>query len=431
MDLGVKPSSRWKNIPLQPTVWTRFRSIKEELERKGKRVIGLYDGDVVLFGHSNPPLSEILAQAAWEGWHMYPSSTTWQSQLRETIAEFERSYRGVKYKVEDVILTPGVSGCYRLLHNTLLDPGDELLALEPAHYLWGPSSYMYCFDSKIVTSGCDEANDWEPDLDELRAAMSEKTKGIILDHPNNPTGAIHSDNALKQIVSIAGEYDIPIISDEIYGLITYDGAEAKSMPTLAGDVPVIVLSSMSKRFMKPGWRVGYMCLHDPQGKMEEYSKILRKVALIYGHATSNIATPILVAATRAFRRSLAGLQSEFRDVGGVESTETDFEEREMLRNLQRRRDFTWRRLNEIEEVRCTKPKASLYAFPHVEAIDDSWKTTEEFILELLKEEGIMFAPGNLFGKSGVGHFRTLLTPNLEILEEAYNRLEGFLKRHTH
>jgi len=417
-------------MSFEPTLWSKVGSIKGELERAGKKVIGLHEGDIPVFGHTNQPLSEYLVQAAREGWHMYPPVTTWPGQLKKAISEFEKFYRYVDYSPDDIILTPGGAGCYQLLHFTLLDPGDELAAIEPAHYLAGPTSYMYCYKSKVVTSSCDEANDWEPNLDELRDILGDKTKGIVLDHPNNPTGAVYSDKAVKGIVDLAGEFDIPVISDELYGLITFDGVVAKSMASIAGDVPVIVMNSMSKIFMRPGWRVGYMAFHDPEGKIEDVSRVAKKVARLYGQATTCIPTPLLVAATRSFRSLVDRLQGEFSEVGSAETTETTGALREMIDKLQNRRDFTYKRLNEIDGTNCTKPRASLYALPRVDAIGKTWKTDDDFILDLLKEEHIIFAPGHHYGKTGAGHFRTILTPNLEILEDIYGRLERFLSRHT-
>lgn len=405
--MTIEPSSRWKKIPAESIFNTKLSAIKAEREKTGRSVLEFVEGDPVLFGHTNQPLSDFLVEAAKEGWHMYPAKTNWRRELTEAISHFERKYRNVYFPPEDVILAPGVAGCFQVLHYTLLDVGDEILAIEPTHYLTGPTSYWHYFSSKVVTCSSEEAKNWDPNLEELRSKITAKTKGIVVVNPNNPTGAIYSHEALKGIIDIAGEYELPIIADEIYGLIAFDDAKVQSMAALAKDVPVIVLNGMSKFFMRAGWRVGYMGFHDPQEKISKVAKVAKKVANLYGHTTSALPTPILVAATRAYRAS--------DDAG-----------KEMVKCLQVCRDFTWKRLNEIEGISCVKPKGALYAFPRIRAVGKNWKTDEDFVLDLLKEEGIMFPPGSIYGRSGVKHFRTLLLPKLETLENVYDKLERFM-----
>lgn len=409
--MGVKASSRWKGILGESTFSGRVKRARAEREKAGKKVFELYEGDPVLFGYSNQPLSNHLIQAVKEGWHMYPAMTPWRRRLRNAISTFEKRYRNVDYSPEDVILAPGVAGCYQVLHYTLFDAHDEILAIEPTHYLTGPTSYLYYFQSNVISCRSEKTKNWEPDLEELRGKITNRTKGIVVVNPNNPTGVIHKNRILRSIIDIAGEYDIPIIADEIYGLITFDDVKAESIAAIAKDVPVIILNGISKLFMRTGWRVGYMCFHDPQEKMSEVLKVAKKIAESYGHATTCIPTPILVAATKTFEGSI--------DAG-----------REMVKRLQNHRDFTYKRLNEISGISCPKPEATLYAFPGVHAIGEVWKTDADFILELLKEEGIIFRPGSVYGRSGAGHFRTLLLPELQILKEVYDRLERFMIKHS-
>jgi len=231
-------------------------------------------------------------------------------------------------------------------------------------------------------------------------------------NPNNPTGAVYSERALKEIVNIAGENDLPIISDEIYGLITFDGIVAKPTAEVAKDVPVIALSGMSKIFMRTGWRVGYICFHDPEGKISELSRVIKRVAGLYGHGITTMPTSILFAATKAFQGSIdAGI--------------------EMTKKLQVNRDITMKHIQEIEGVTCVKPKGTLYCFPKVHEIGKTWKTDEEFMLDLLKDKDVLFNRGSGYGDSGFGHFRLLLLPDQTIIDDALNRLEHFLQQHSH
>ena len=284
-----------------------------------------------------------------------------------------------------------------------------MVILEPAHYFGGPTSYWHYFQANKVTSSCPEENNWEPDTDELRKKITDKTKGIVLVNPNNPTGAIFSEKILRDIVDIAGEYEVPLVSDEIYGLLTFDDNVAIPTAKIARDVPVIVLNGISKIFMRTGWRMGHICFHDPDDRISELTSVVKKIATMYGHGTTCIPTPILYAAIEAYRGPIdEGLK--------------------MSKELGRRRDVVMRRIKEIDGVSCVKSKGSLYTFPKVEQIGNLWKTDEEFMLELIKEENILFNLGSSYGPSGSGHFRLLLLPDIEILEDALTRLESFLKR---
>jgi len=407
--LVVKPSSRWKDMPQSTAFQRKINEIKSEKKKAGVQILDLTEGDPVIYGHVNQPLSDRLVEAADGGWHMYPEQSPWRDELRKAISNFEKRYRKIWYDPDDVIIGPGVAGCFQILHYSLLEPGDEVVVIEPAHYLLGPTSYWYYFKSRVLTSPCSEDEGWEPVVEELRPKITNRTKGIVIVNPNNPTGAVYSEKALKGIADIAGENDLPIISDEIYGLLTFDDIIVKPTAEIANDVPVIALSGMSKIFMRTGWRVGYICFHDPEGKISELSMITKRVAGLYGHGMTAMPTPILYAATKAFQGSIeAGLQ--------------------MMKELQVRRDHVMKRVQEIEGVTCVKPKGTLYCFPKVHEIGKTWKTDEEFMLDLLKEENVLFNLGSGYGDSGFGHFRLLLLPDQKIINDALNRLEHFLKR---
>jgi aspartate/methionine/tyrosine aminotransferase len=385
----------------------------QELKNKGAEIITIGGGDPIEYGFINKYASDALIQVSKKGLHMYSYWTNCLSDLKKAIVEFEKKYRNVDYSHEDIILTPGVAGAFQVIHYALLGAGDEIITFEPTHYLTGPTSYFYIFQSKVVAVCTLEVNDWKPNLEELRERISKRTKAIVIVNPNNPTGSVYDEKTLRSIVDIAGEYCLPIISDEIYGLLTFGNVKAKSIAQVASDVPAIVLSGISKVFMCPGWRVGYIAIHDPQGKMAEIIKAAKAISALYGHATSCMATPILYASITAYKGSINEAQR-------------------MMQQLQVPRDFTVKRLNEIQGIMCTKPKGTFFAFPHVYAIDPhgKWKTDEDFLIELLKEEHILFSfPGSIFGNSGYGHFRTLLLPELKTLEEVYDRLERFIIKH--
>ena len=385
----------------------KLRALKKEMADLGVDVLSLGAGDPSMHGFENKPLSSALVRAAKEGWNMYPYSTPFEDELKKAVANFEKRERNVEYSSEDIILTPGVAGAFQVLHYTLLDPSDEVLTFEPGHYLTGPSTYMYVFESKVVPCRTIEEKDWEPDLEEMRSKMSNKTKVIVISNPNNPTGAVYNEKILKEIVDVAGEYDVPIVSDEIYGLLTFE-TKAISLAEVAKEVPIIVLSGMSKIFQRTGWRLGYIAFHDPDNKMMELTRTAKRVAKLYGHATTCIPTPILFAAIHAFK-------------GSTKSAKT------MVEQLKPRRDYTWKRLNEIDGVTCTKPQGGFYAFPHIPQISQKWKSDEHFAQELLKQEKLMLPfVGSIFGKSGIAHMRVIFLPQIQTIQEGLRRLERFI-----
>jgi aspartate/methionine/tyrosine aminotransferase len=390
-----------------------FRNAIAERRAAGKDVVSLEEGDPPHWGFTNQALSDYLVQAATEGWHMYPYSTSWEKDLRAAIAEFEKKYRGGKYSLENMALAPGLASALAVLHYALLDQGDEVVAPDPSHYLTGPTRYWPYLGAKVIQYRTVEDEDWKPDLDDMKNRITNRTKAIFVNSPNNPTGAVYDEKMLRKIINIAAQYNIPLISDEIYGLITYDGVKSPSMPTLSKDVPVIMLSGMSKFFMRTGWRVGYLCIHDPTGTMAEVTKVIRKVATMYGHGSTCIPTPILVAATRVYMHAVErGLP------------ETD----RMIQELESRRNYTMKRFSEISSISCRNPKGALYAFPRINGIGKTWKTDQDFMLDLLKEEGVLMDTGSAYGNLGESHVRTLLLPKMEILEKVYNKLEEFLKK---
>ncbi len=408
----VKPASRWKNLPGPSPHGQALTQAKAEAKNKGIELISFDEGDPVIFDHLNRELNQHLIDAINDGWYMYPYEilSDWRPELRRNIATFEEKHRGAKYVPEDIILGPGVAGCFNTLHYALLDAGDEVVVVSPAHYSTGPSSYWHQFDAKSVTSNAFEEEGWAPDIDDLRAKITNKTKAITVVNPNNPTGAIYDKKALKQIIDVAGEHDLVMISDEIYGMITFDGIEATPTASVAGDVPVLALGGVSKFFMRTGWRLGYICFHDPEGRMSELQSVMTKVAGLYGHMTESIPLPIIVACAKTFQ-------------GTIDSGQ------QFTKVMETRRDLTMKRISEINGITCVSPKGALYSFPRVDSIGTKWKTDREFILHLMRDEGVDAIPGSNYGPAGEGHFRTLLLPSEKTLNEAFDRLARFMNKH--
>ena len=409
--MPIKPCTKW----LQ-TATPAFDNATHEQQVTRKEVIDLRSGDPVVWGFTYQALSNYLIDAAREGWHMYTEDRPWVlKELRTAIAEFENKYRGVEYSSENIVVAPGVAGALKVLHYAILEEGDEVVMLDPSHTLSRPTSYWSYLRAKPVACMTLEEENWKPDLSDMSKKISRKTKAIFINNPANPTGTVYDEKMIEEIVNVAGQHDIPVICDEIYGLITFDGTEATSVAKLSGEVPVLTLSGMSKIFMRTGWRVGYICIHDPNGSLTDVTRSIKKVAQSYGHGTDCIPTPILAAASRVYKNAVEN---------GLQGTES----MDMVRELQIRRDYTMKRFSEMGGVSCSNPKGACFAFPKIHGIGKVWRTDNDFLLDLVKEQGVVFAPGSIFGKLGQAHVRTLLLPKLEILEKVYNKLEEFLKK---
>jgi alanine-synthesizing transaminase len=233
----------------------------------------------------------------------------------------------------------------------------------------------------------------------MRNKINEKTKAIVLINPNNPTGALYTRKTLKKIVDLAGEYNIPVLSDETYDKILYDDFEFHSVGSLSKDVPVVIFNTLSKNYLCPGWRVGWTIFSGEN--IEEYAEAVKQLA----RARLSISHPMQYAVKPA----LEGPQDHIK---------------EMLKKLKVRRDLTYKRLNEIEGTSVVKPRGAFYAFPKLELdVND-----KDFVLDLLRKQGPLFVFGSGFGNLKGPYMRVVFAASEEALRESYDRLEEYIKK---
>ncbi|MEM3578881.1 MAG: aminotransferase class I/II-fold pyridoxal phosphate-dependent enzyme [Candidatus Bathyarchaeia archaeon] len=373
------------------------------LAKTGRKIYYLNIGDPVAFDFDTPRhIKQALFDAVKSGANAY-SASEGLLELRESISEKEKRVNGVDISAEDVIVTSGISEGIQMVMAALVDVGGEVLLPGPAYppYI----SYTRFFGGKPITYRTVEEGGWQPDLDDLRGKVSERTQAIVVINPNNPCGALYEEKTLRQILDVAAERGVPVISDEIYDQLVFE-KRFVSAASLAKDVPVIGLNGFSKTYLMTGWRLGYIYFHSPRGELQELKECVEKEARIRLCAN----TPVQKAGVAA----LKGPQDHIR---------------EMVLKLKARRDYAWNRLNQIEGISCTKPEAAFYVFPKIQGVGSRWKTDFDFVLELLKETGVLFVHGSGFCPIyGAGHVRGVFLPPIETLEEAFNLIERFMEK---
>ena len=376
-----------------------------EAAKAGKKLLSLNIGDPNKWDFETPEYFKATLRAAVDEVDNGYGDSQGNLDLREAIVDREYEKHGVRITSDDVYVTAGVSECINMLMGTFLEPGDEVLVPGPGYPSY--AQYINFYEGSVVPYRMIEEEDWRPDVDMIRKRITDKTKALVVINPNNPTGAEYEEKDLREIGDIAAEYGIPLISDEIYDKIVFDG-EFYSMSKLSSDVPRIILNGFSKVNLMPGWRMGYCYFMDEDGLMDEIRTGFMK------QARARICPNVPCQA--AARASLQGPQDYIVD---------------MNRKLKERADFTYKRLNEMDLISTRRAKGALYMFPKIDLKGTPWKTDKDFVLDLIKEEGVVLVHGSGFCEEfGQNHFRTILLPPMATLEAAYDKMESFIQRRT-
>lgn len=374
-----------------------------KLEKNGIEVLHLNIGDPNKYDFDTPQhMKDSLFEATNQGYNGY-SPSEGDFELIEAIIEREKKRNNVVYNLNDICITTGVTEGLQILINAFLNPNDELLIPGPTYPQY--SIITRFNDANPVPYRCIEEEGWQPDVDYIRKKITKQTKGIVIINPNNPTGALYSKNVIKEIIDIAGENKIPVISDEIYDDMTFDKKQYATS-SLGKDVPVITFNGFSKVYLVPGWRMGYTLFHH-SGELDEIQDAFMRIARSRLCASS--------ICQRACIAALKGPQDHIFEVNT---------------KLKKRRDFSYKRLNEIEGISTVKPDGAFYIFPKIEAMEKGiWKTDKEFVLDLLHEAHVLVVHGSGFCETyGKNHFRAVILPTLETLEQAFDNLETFMKK---
>ncbi|MGC9554325.1 MAG: aminotransferase class I/II-fold pyridoxal phosphate-dependent enzyme [Thermoplasmatota archaeon] len=371
-----------------------------KLEAQGIQILKLNIGDPIAYDFDTPQhIKDALYEGAREGHNGYAPSEGYP-ELREGIARREKQRNGMDYAVDDICVTTGVTESLQIFLSATLNAGDELLVPGPTY---PPYNLMTYFNgAEPVAYRTIEEENWQPDVDDVRAKITERTKAMVLVNPNNPTGAVYPRSTVQTMVDIATEHDIPVISDEIYDDIVFDRPH-HATASLAKDAPIITFNGFSKVYLVPGWRMGYAIFNNPHGQLDKIKDAFMRIARARLCANS--------VCQRAMIAALDGPQDHIPD---------------MVRRLKERSYYAYRRLNEIPGLSATRPDGAFYIFPKIEAMD-GWKSDKDFVLDVLHEAHVLLVHGSGFSPEyGQGHFRAVTLPSMDMLEEAFNRMDSFM-----
>ncbi|MHB8604213.1 MAG: aminotransferase class I/II-fold pyridoxal phosphate-dependent enzyme [Thermoplasmatota archaeon] len=367
-----------------------------ELERKGHKVLKLNIGDPAAFD-LRPPAELIEAFRAVADDTRYGDSEG-EVETRDAIARYENA-RGVRLGRDDIVFTYGVSEGLAMVCAALLDPGDEIIVPSPAYppYITIPLVYH----GKPVQYRCDPAKGFSPDLADVERKITPRTKAICLISPNNPTGGIASRESVERLAALAASRGIPLVSDEIYSELAFDGTPPSGAALAKG--PVILMNGMSKSWVVPGWRSGYLGFRAPNGELDDAKEAVLKQARLRLSATMPV--------QRAFAKVLRHDAPHFK---------------ELRAKLGERAKLVTKRVAETDALSLVEPKGAFYAFPKIEKLGK--RTDKQWALDLLQEEKVLVVNGSGFGDAGVGHFRIVILPPPDVLDDAMTRIIRFAEK---
>lgn len=323
---------------------------------------------------------------------------------RKAIMQYAQLKNIPNVTINDIYTGNGVSELINLSMQALLDEGDEILIPSPDYPLWTATATLA--GGKVVHYICDEQAEWNPDIDDIKKKITNRTKAIVLINPNNPTGALYPKEVLEQIVEVARQNQLIIFSDEIYDRLVMDEEEHISVASLAPDLFCVTFSGLSKSHMVAGFRVGWMIL---SGKKEIAKDYIEGINML-----SNMRLCSNVPAQSIVQTALGGYQSVKNYIipGG---------------RIYEQREFTYKAINDIPGLSVVKPKAAFYAFPKIDTKKFNILDDEKFALDFLREKKVLIIHGGGFNWKEPDHFRIVYLPRVEILDEAIGKLGDFLQ----
>ena len=388
----IQKSNKLSNVcyDIRGPIMDRARQMEED----GQKIIKLNIGNLAVFGFDAP---EEIQQDMIRN---LPNSAGYSDSkgifgARKAVMH-ETQRQGIKgVGLEDIYLGNGASELIVMATNGLLNNGDEMLLPAPDYPLW--TAAVSLSGGTPVHYVCDEDNGWMPNIDDIRSKITKHTKGIVVINPNNPTGALYSDDLLKQIVALAREHGLIIFADEVYDKVLYDGLKHTPIASLSQDVLTLTFNSLSKSYRSCGYRAGWMVVSGDKKPAADYIEGLNML--------SNMRLCANVPGQWAIQTALGGYQSinDLVNEGG---------------RLRKQRDLAYELITAIPGVSCVKPQAALYMFPRLDPKVYPIQDDQQFFLELLQETKVMLVQGTGFNWKTTDHFRIVFLPHEDDLREA-------------
>jgi alanine-synthesizing transaminase len=377
----------------------------KQMEEDGQRIIKLNIGNLAPFGFDAP--EEIQQDVILN----LPNSSGYSDSkgmfaARKAIMHYCQAKKIMGVGLDDIYIGNGASELIVMAMQGLLNTGDEVLIPTPDYPLWTASVTLAGGTPRHYV--CDEQSDWMPDLADIRSKITSNTRAIVIINPNNPTGALYSDEVLREIIQVAREHDLIIFSDEIYDKMVYDGATHTAIASLADDVLFVTLNGLSKNYRACGYRAGWMVVSGEKKHAQDYINGLTILASM--RLCSNVPGQF------AIQTALGGYQS-INDLVAPNG------------RLAKQRDLAYQMITDIPGVTCVKPRAALYLFPRFDPKVYPIKDDQKFILELLETERVLVVQGTGFNWIAPDHVRIVFLPNADDLNESMGRIARFLEHY--
>lgn len=393
----LKPAYRTKNITYA------IRDIvvlADEVKKTGKEMLYLNIGDPNIYDFRTP---QHMIDATYKAMIDNKCGYSPSSGIKEALDAIEReAHRKGINNILDLFITHGASEAIEICLTALVNEGENVLTPTPGYPLYTAiQSKLAAYENPYYLN---EANGWQPDIEDIKSKINEKTKAIVIINPNNPTGSLCSEETLRALIELALQHNLVIFADEIYDKLIIDDKKHISIASLNKDVSCITFGGLSKNYLAPGFRIGWGIVSGQKEIMSDY----------------------LDAINRILRSRLSANHPEQYCIKhALEGDHTHLTE--ALSKLKRRRDLTVEMLNSFEGISCVKPDGAFYAFPRLH-MD---KPDGEFVAGLIRETGVVVVPGSGFGQvPGTQHFRVVFLPNEEILSRAYKNIEEYFHRFT-
>ena len=303
-----------------------------------------------------------------------------------------------------IFIGNGVSEVAQMVSTSFFEIGDEILIPSPSYSLW--TNITYIAGAKPVLYICDEKSNWYRDLDDIRSKITSKTKALLIINPNNPTGAVYPDEILQGMIEIAREYNLLLLSDEIYDRLLMDGRTHSSTAALAPDMPVITFNGLSKSHIICGFRCGWLCVSGPESFKTAAVENIQKIAAM--RLCGNALTQLVIPAALADNESTQAMMVP----GG---------------RIYEQREATCRALDQIPGISYVKNQAAFYLFPKIDAKRFNITSDKQFAMDVLHATNILFIPGSGFDWAEPDHFRLVMLPEANVIHDAMLRMGKFLE----